>query len=217
MIRSALRGATSVALLVGLVEICGAQTLGSRQVKVVIEARQSGREDRDALQGSGLVVVERRRSGSLLGMGGDSTTTRVTHSSGIFTIVQDGGESTLRVTSRVPIEDVRFYRDYATGAGYLVEGVALEDVGTALKVHADVLADRRIRVRLVPSVSYLSPSGPGVIDLIDAASDLVVESGKPVVLGGSSTRSETVTRRILGYGASRAESESAIVLTAILQ
>ena len=217
MIRTVLRCAASAALLFGLMGIAAAQALGPRQVKVMIEARQSGSEDRESLQASGRVVVERRGTGLGGGLGGDSATTRVTHSSGIFTIVQDGGESMLRVATRVPVEEVRFYRDYATGAGYVARGVTLEDVGTALKVHADVLDGHRIRVRLVPSVSYFSASGPGVIDLLDAASELVVESGRPVMLGGGTSRAEEVTRHILGYGASRTESESSIVLTAVLQ
>jgi type II secretory pathway component GspD/PulD (secretin) len=193
-----------------------AQGLGTRQVKVSVEFRQSGSEDRDALQG-GLIIVERGGTAAGARLGADSRTTKVTRSSGIFTVVQDGGDASLRVAAQVPVEDVRFYRDYATGAGYVARGVVLQDVGTSLKVHAEVLAGDRIRLRLVPSVSYLSADGSGTIDFTDAATELVVENGRPVMLGGGTTRTEEVTRRILGYGARRVQGESTILLTAVLQ
>jgi len=204
-------------VLVAAVGSAAAQGLGPRQVKVSIEFRQSGSEDRDALQG-GAIIVE--RGGTAAGgarLGADSRTRRVTRSSGIFTIVQDGGDASLRVAERVPVADVRFYHDYATGAGYLSRDVVFQDVGTALKVHAEVLAGDRIRLHLVPSVSYLAADGSGAIDFTEAATDLVVESGRPVMLGGGTTRTEEVTRRILGYGTRRVQGESSIVLTAVLQ
>lgn len=192
--------------------------LGPRQVRVSIEFEQSGSEDREVLEGGGGIVIRRQGGiGSSARIGGDSGTTKVRRSSGIFTIVQDGGDSMLSVAQRVPYEDVQFFRDYATGAGYLTRGVMFERVGTSLKVHADVLSDQRIRLRLVPSVSYFSADGSGAIDFTDAATEIVVESGKPVLLGGATTETEEVTRRILGYGASRTRSESSVLLRAVLQ
>jgi hypothetical protein len=191
---------------------------GPEQVRVSIDFRQSGTEAVDDVQGSTRIIVTNpggTSSSSRLGAG--SQTTRVTHSSGIFTIVQDGGDSVLRVATRVPYQDVQFYRDYAMGAGYVTRGSAFEDVGTSIKVHADVLPDRRIRLRLVPTVSYFSPSGSGAIEFADATTELVVESGKPVEIGGGTSQTEEVTRRILGRGSRTAESETSIVLRAVLQ
>ena len=205
-----------VIVLVAAVGSSVAQGLGTRQVKVSIEFRQSGTEDRDALQG-GLVIVERGGTAARAGLGADSRTTKVVRSSGIFTLVQDGGDARLRVAARVPVADVRFYRDYATGAGYVVRDVAFQDVGTSLKVHAEVLSGNRIRLRLVPSVSYFSADGSGTIDFTDAATDLVVENGESVTIGGGTTQTEEITRRILGYGARRVQGESSILLTALLQ
>lgn len=194
----------------------GATAAGSEQVRVSIEFRQSGTTDENALQGS-VVIRERGGIRSNGRLDAASQTTRVTRSSGIFTLVQDGGDSLLRVATRVPYEDVQFYRDYALGSGYLSRTIAFQDVGTSLRVHADVLGDRRIRLRLVPTVSYLSPEGSGSIDFTDAATELVVEDGKPVDIGGGTTRSQEITRRILGYGSKSAESETSIVLRAVLQ
>jgi hypothetical protein len=195
-----------------------AQPLGNKQVRVSIEFRDAGTEASDALQGNGRVVItERGTQRSRAGVGADSRTTRTTRSSGIFTIVQDGGDSLLRVATRVPYEDVRFYRDYATGAGYLSREVFFESAGTSLKVHADVLGERRVRLRLVPTVSYFSADGSGSIDLTDAATELDVESGKPVLIGGGTTETNEITRRILGYRTSTTQRESSILLTAVVQ
>lgn len=191
---------------------------GDRQVRVSIEFRQTGTDDSTEIQGSGRIVVhDGRIGGSGTRLGTESRTTKVTRTSGIFTIVQDGGDSTLRVATRVPYEDVQFYRDYARGGGYAVRGVAFENVGTSLKVHAEVLSGRQIRLRLVPSVSYFSADGSGAIDFTDAATELVVEDGKPVTIGGGTTETEALTRRILGYGSSRSRSESSILLRATLE
>ena len=188
------------------------------QVRVSIEFRQSGTEGRGDVQGSTRIIITNPGgTSSRARLSAGSQSTRVTHSSGIFTIVPDGGDSMLRVATRVPYQDVEFYRDYATGAGYLTRGFAFEDVGTSLKVHAEVLPDQRIRLRLVPTVSYFSPSGSGAIEFTDAATELVVENGKPVEIGGGTTQTEEITRRILGQGWRTAESETSIMLRAVLQ
>jgi len=215
------RHPTELALALGILLAGGsvaAQPLGSKQVRVSIEFRDAGVQETDALQGSGrIVITERGPQGSRAGLGAGSRTTRTTRSSGIFTIVQDGGDSALRIASRVPYEDVRFYRDYVTGAGYVSREVFFESAGTSLKVHADVLGERRIRLRLVPTVSYFSADGSGAIDLTDAATELEVESGKPVLIGGGTTDTNEITRRILGYRSTTAQRESSILLTAVLQ
>jgi type II/III secretion system protein len=190
----------------------------AEQVRVSIEFRQSGTEARDDVQGSTRIVITNPGgTSSRTRLGAGSQTTRGKHSSGIFAVVQNGGDSVLRVATRVPYQDVQFYRDYATGAGYVTRGFAFEDVGTSLKVHADVLPDQRIHLRLVPTVSYFSAGGPGAIEFTDAATELVVENGKPVEIGGGTTQTEEITRRILGQGSRTAESETSIVLRAVLQ
>src|SRR5688572_12425646 len=102
-----------VALLAGWPSPVAAQS--GKQVKVVFELRQTGTQSRDAIDGSGRVVItdrgDTRSSGRI---GADSTQRRVRTSTSIFTIVQDGGESMLVVASQVPYPQVIFYRDYLT-------------------------------------------------------------------------------------------------------
>jgi len=189
----------------------------SKQVKVLFEFRQSSTQSRGAVDGSGQVVITDRGARSMGGVAVDSTQRRTQSSTGIFTLVQDGGESTLIVASQVPYPQVAFYRDYLTGAGYAVSGVEFKDVGTSLKVGATVLPGNQVRVRLTPTISWFSADRSGVIEATEASTTLVVPSGQPVVLGGATTRTHELTRRILGYRASESGSETLLTLTATVR
>jgi hypothetical protein len=189
----------------------------SKQVKVLFEFRQSSTQSRGAVDGSVQVVITDRGARSSGGVAVDSTQRRTQSSTGIFTLVQDGGESTLIVASQVPYPQVAFYRDYLTGAGYAVSGVEFKDVGTSLKVGATVLPGNQVRVRLTPTISWFSADRSGVIEATEASTTLVVPSGQPVVLGGATTRTHELTRRILGYRASESGSETLMTLTATVR
>ena len=105
-----------VAWLIASPEPVAAQS--GKQVKVVFEFRQTGTQSREAVQGSGRIVITERGGTQPSGrVTADSAQRRVQRSTGIFTIVQDGGESSMLVASQVPYPQVAFYRDYLTGAG----------------------------------------------------------------------------------------------------
>ena len=203
-------------LLCGWPGSLGAQS--NKQVKVVFEFRQTGTQSREAVQGSGRVVITERGGARSSGrVGVDSTQRRVQTSTGIFTIVQDGGESSMLVASQVPYPQVAFYRDYLTGAGYVATGVQFRDVGTALKVGTTILPGNQVKVRLTPTISWFSTEKSGLIEVSQASTELIVPSGRPVVLGGTTTQTHELTRRILGYRASEGGAETTLALTAIIQ
>ncbi|MBI4638809.1 MAG: hypothetical protein HY727_20935 [Candidatus Rokubacteria bacterium] len=189
-----------------------------KHVKVLVEFRGPRAEDRQAVEGSGRVVITEkgsaRASGSVRLEGKE---TRRTQSSGIFTIVPDGGEATLTVATQVPYSQVVFYQDYATGRGYVASGVHFKDVGTSLTVRATVLPDSQVKVRLTPRISYFSAGGSGVIELTEASTELVVASGRPLVIGGATTETHEVTRQILGVSERRATADTTVTLTATIQ
>jgi len=194
------------------------QAQGQKLVKVAVEFRQVGTQSREAVGGSGGVVITEK--GSVRprgGLGADSRQTRVTSSTGIFTVVRDGGESTLSVATQVPYPQVTFFRDYATGAGYVATGVQFKDVGTSLKVRATILPGNQVRVSLTPTISHFSADGSGTIEFTEATTELVVPSGRPVVLGGATTQMHEVTRQVLGFRQSQAGSETTVVLIATVQ
>jgi hypothetical protein len=195
----------------------GAHAQSRRNIKVVLETKQTGTSNQETVQGSGGVIIRRggaQPSGRVTA--GDKQTT-VQRSTGIFTLVQDGGESILSVATRVPQNQVGFYRDYASGIGYIDRQIIFTEVGTSLRVSASALADGQMRVRLTPRISYFSGERSGAIDFTEATTELIVPDGQPVSLGGSTSRINEVTRQILGYSERSSSSETNLVITATLQ
>ena len=211
--------AAPVILVLALVTLpLAAAAQSARMVRVDVHFQHAGTERNEGVQGRGGVIITERGTVRPRGrVGAGSTDTRARQSTGIFTLVQDGGESTLTVTTQVPSAQLMFYRDYATGAGYVVRGTVFRDVGTSLKVRANLLPDNQVRVRLTPSISWLSADGSGAIEFTEAATEVVVASGQPLVIGGSTTQTHAVTREILGIGAREGDRATTIVLTATAQ
>jgi hypothetical protein len=193
----------------------------THQVKVVLEFRQEARGSRQGVQGRGGVIVEQRRGDTRArGRGGlvvEDTTTRVTRSSGLFTVVQDGGAGSIMMAQEVPYPQAAYYHDYATGRGYVAEGVAWQQVGTALGVRPVILPGNQIRVTLTPVISYFTPGGGGTIELVEAATELIVPNGGRVQFGGGTGSLHEVTRQVLGYRAQQSSEETALTLTATIQ
>ena len=194
------------------------ESQAGRQVKVVLEFQQQGQDSRQGAQGrvSGVIT----RDGKTRGRGGvalEETTTRTTRSEGVFTIVQDGGTASMLVASEVPSTVVGWFRDYATGQGYAVQGTAWQRVGTTLVVSPTILPNGQIRVRLTPQVSYFSPQGNGSIEFNEAATEVIVPNGRAMRIGGATRGINQVTRQILGYREQRSASESSFILTATIQ
>lgn len=212
--------AVSALAVVGVVAApSGAQS--PRQVKVLLEFKQQTQGSRQGVQGQGGIIVEERRGDvRARGRGGlavEETTTRVTRSSGLFTVVQDGGAGSIMVAQEVPYPQMAYYHDYATGKGYVAQGVAWQRVGTALSVRPVVLPGNQIRVTLTPVISYFTPGGGGTIEVTEAATELIVPNGGRVQFGGATGSLHAVTRQVLGYRAEQSAQETALTLTATIQ
>ena len=216
------RSRLAAALVLGPAALLAASTAGvaqtGRQVKVVIEIRQQGTQSRQGVQGSGGVSIQPGKAPR--GAGGlavDDTTTTTNRSSGVFVLVQDGEQGTMMVGQDIPYPQVAYYYDYATGKGYVAQGVAWQSVGTGLAVRPTVLPNGQIRVRLTPWLSYLTPGGGGTVELVDAATEVVVPNGRRVQIGGATSSLHSVTRQILGVRQEQSSGETGVVLTATLQ
>jgi hypothetical protein len=210
--------AITLALLL-LVPACPSalRAQGTKQIKVVLEVRQSGSQSRDAAQGAGRIIITERGGARPSGrVGVESTERTVTRSTGIFTIVQDGGESMLLVASQVPYAQATYYRDYLTGAGYLTTGVSFREVGTSLKVRAMALPGRQIRVRMTPTISWFAADRSGVIEATEASTEVIVPNDRPIIIGGATSQVNELTRHILGFAAGQSASETLLTLRATL-
>lgn len=203
------------ALCVGWTAESRSQSL--RHIKVLLETKQSGTSNQEALQGSGGVVIRRgtvQPSGRITA---NERQTTVQRSSGIFTLVLDGSESILSVATRVPQRQIAYYHDYAAGIGYAERRIIFNDVGTSLRVGAAILPDSQIQLRLTPRISFYSAERPRAIDFTEAAAELIVPNGQPVSLGGSTINLHEITRQILGYRERARTGETNLVVTATIQ
>ncbi len=188
-----------------------------QQIKVLVETQQSGTQNSEAVRGSGSVIIRRGDVQPSARVGAGARNTTLQRSTGIFTLVQDRGESILTVATRVPASQIIFYRDYLTGLGYIARSIVFQEAGTSLRVSAVILPGDQVQLRLTPRISYFSAERSGAIDLTEATTALVVPSGQPVSLGGLTTKMHEVTRRILGYSQTSGSSETSMLLTATIQ
>ena len=189
----------------------------TKQIRVVLESQQTGIRSRDAAQGTGRVIItDRGRTRTSGGVALESTERTMTATTGIFTIVQDGGESVLNVSSQVPYSQVAYYRNYLTGAGYVTSGIVFRDVGTSLQIRASVLPGDQIRVRLTPRLSWFAGDRGGIAEVNAASIELIVPNGRPVVIGGATMQVNELTRTILGIDAMRSAHETQMTLTATI-
>lgn len=192
-----------------------------RQVRVLLEFQQQTQGSRQGVQGQGGVIVEQRGGDPRVrGRGGlavEDSTTRVTRSSGLFTVVQDGGAGSILMAQDVPSPQMAYYYDYATGKGHVAQGVAWQRVGTALSVRPVILPGNQIRVTLVPVISYFTAAGGGTIEMVEAATQLIVPNGGRMQVGGSTGSLHAVTRQVLGYRAEQSSQDTALTVTATIQ
>jgi Bacterial type II and III secretion system protein len=216
-----MRAATRLLLLTWLVAwpapSVPAEGQTGRMVKVVVETRQQGTQSRQGVQGSGGVIVQGGTPRARGGLGVEDTTTRTTRTSGVFVLVMDGGAGSMLVAQEVPYTQVAYYRDYALGKGYVTQGTAWQQVGTSLIVRPTIVSDKQIRLRLTPSLSYVTPGGGGAIELVEASTEIVVPNGRRVSLGGATAGMHSVTRQILGVREEQSSSEMGITLLATIQ
>jgi type II/III secretion system protein len=193
----------------------------AKQVKVVLDVQQQGRDSRQGAQGGGGIIVQGKRGDARVrgrgGVGVEDTTTRTTRSTGIFTVVQDGGTGTMLVAQEIPYPQLSYFYDYAVGKGYAAQGVAWQRVGTALTVRPTVLSDGQIRVRLTPQISYFTAVGGGSIEIAEASTEMIVPNGRRVQFGGATSSLHEVVRQILGYREQQTSAETSMALTATIQ
>jgi hypothetical protein len=195
----------------------GAHAQSRPHIKVVLESTQTGTSSREAVQGSGSVVIRRGTAYPSGRISGYDRQTTVQRSSGIFTLVVDGGESIITVATRLPRSEIAYYYDHAVGIGAIERRIVFTDVGTSLRVRAATLPDGQIQLRLTPRISYFSANRPGAIDFTEAATELIVPNGQPVSLGGSTASLHEITRQILGYRERASSGETKLVVTATVQ
>ncbi len=187
-------------------------------MKVTVEFQQAGQniQSGTVVQGTGpggtIVQTDRRRVTGSGQVQIQDTRSGYRRSTGSFILVMDGGEGQISVTDQVA--DVAWFYQYALGRNYIAPGLVIRQLGTSLLVRPTILPNRRIRLRIVPQLAYHSDRNDGTIELVEAATDVVVPSGQPITIGGSTDGGEVVRQFLLGYERAHNTSQTSIVLTA---
>lgn len=67
---------------------------------------------------------------------------------------------------------------------------------------------------IAPQISYRSDQGDGTFDLVEASTEVVVQSGQPVMIGGTEGSAEVMRQFLVGYERVYQANQVSIVLTA---
>ncbi|MCI0483004.1 MAG: type II and III secretion system protein [candidate division NC10 bacterium] len=181
-------------------------------VKVTVEFRQAGQRAQSGIAGGTVIQVDPKGvTGSARVQAQESQRTVRQHIES-FLLVQDGGEARLTVVEQVP--EIVWFQQYAHRHRYITEAVVFRQVGTFLAVRPTILPDKRIRVKITPQISYRSDQGDGTISLVEASTEVVVQRGQPITIGGTDGRGEVLREFLLGYERVHQANHVSIVLTA---
>ena len=187
-------------------------------VKVTVEFRQAGQSTQGGVElkgtGPGGTVIQvdpKGVTGSARVQVQESQRT-VRRSVGSFLIVQDGGEARLTVAEQVP--EVVWFQQYALRHNYITAAVVFRQVGTFLAVRPTILPNKRIRLRVTPQISYRSDQGDASVELVEASTEVVVQSGQPMAIGGTGGSGEVMRQFLLGYERMYQANQVSILLTA---
>jgi len=181
-------------------------------VKVTVEFRQEGQRAQSGIAGGTVVQVDPKGvTGSARVQVQESQRT-IRQNVESFLLVQDGGEARLTVVEQVP--EIVWFQQYAHRHRYITEVVVFRQVGTFLAVRPTLLPDKRIRVKITPQISYQSDQGDGTIALVEASTEVVVQTGQPLTIGGTDGRGEVMRQFLLGYERVNQANHVSIVLTA---
>ena len=206
--------------LFALLWLLGGGTAGAAgppNVKVALQFESASSNRVTAADPAGRVIATGRGVRGHGRLTVEDSRTRVRQTTSLFVVVQDGGEGRLLVAAAVPYPQIAFFYDYATAHGHVATGIQWEQVGTSLVVRPSILPDGSIRVRLTPHVTYLTATGGGAVEFVEASSDLRVPAGTPVALGGAERQLNTLTRQILGEHASQTAGQLTLTLVATVQ
>jgi len=99
-----------------------------------------------------------------------------------------------------------------TGPGGTV--VQVDPKGVTGSARVQVQESQRIRVKITPQISYQSDQGDGTIALVEASTEVVVQTGQPITIGGTDGRGEVMRQFLLGYERVNQANHVSIVLTA---
>lgn len=112
-------------------------------------------------------------------------------------LLQSGGEAVLHIGEEVPYAE--WIVNYGVSQGYFPQYVQMREVGAVLRVQARVIGDGPlISLKLTPEISGMSDSGQQTLQFTRLSTDVTVEDGQTLDLGGLSENSEFFQKFLIG-------------------
>lgn len=112
-------------------------------------------------------------------------------------LLQSGGEAVLRVGEEVP--NAEWLTSYGQQQGYAPVIVETREVGAVLRVHARVIGDGPlISLKLTPEFTEIGKDGVQGLIFTRLSTDVTVEDGATISLGGLDENSEFFSRFLIG-------------------
>jgi hypothetical protein len=170
-------------------------------IRIEVSTEEAGQEQLDQIgvSGSGEVVVDSdgaRVEGQVTPRA-DSRRNRRQKDTRQSVLLQSGGEAVLRVGEEVPFAE--WLVGYGHNQGYAVQAVETREVGAVLRVQARVIGNGPlISLKLTPEITGMTDGRPGTIQYTRLSTDVTVEDGQTLSLGGLTEHSEFFERFLVG-------------------
>lgn len=127
-----------------------------------------------------------------------------------FLLVADGRDGRISVGESVP--NGQWFYQYSLNHGYIAGGAVFRNVSTGFRVTPTILPGDRIRLQIIPEISYFTDQGQGQIAFVESRLEAVVVNGQPVTVAANRHESESVLFNIMRGYESRA-GVSSLVMT----
>ncbi len=187
------------------------QNLSNIRVESRIVDRETGREAEVGATGQLMLTFPETSAGGTVFFNVDSSTSRRSGSAAQFVVVASGSEAAISIGKAIPYE--RWFLAYAQQQGLVSGETGWREVGSRLAVRPTAIAGgSKVRLEVVPELDYLLDRGGrgrkggerrGSIVVAGAATELVVDSGQEVRVGGSEESEEFYERFLVGYDRQR--------------
>ena len=170
-------------------------------VRIAVAIKETGQlnESGFSIRGSGEVVVTPDDTDASLTLSPSLHSRSGTRDRNVTQslLVQSGGDAIIRVGTTVPFLD--WIMTYGRHRGVVTGQIDYRDVGAQLRVHARVIGDGPlISLKLTPELSGLTDAGKQTIAFTTMSTDLTVNDGQVVTIGGMNDNSEFYEKFLVG-------------------
>ena len=125
-----------------------------------------------------------------------------------FVVVSSGSEATIAIGKQIPY--LGWLAAFGEKGGLIAGDIAWKEVGSRLAVRATAIdGGRKVRLYVVPELEYFVGGSRRTkgkrkeVAFAGAATEMVVESGREVRIGGGEEREELFSRFLVGYDRQR--------------